>query len=174
MIGVVKALRGPRGCPLAQAPRHLQPYFKERVLVASWYPESDYRDLLLLLGQTLGARADASIWRTLGVWGAERDLQGIYSAMLRPGDPAWTLRSLPKGWAQFHDSGRVTLEEVGAGHARLTLRDYPVMCLPLAEVNSGYLEGLLKLSGARTVKVELQEHDPSSARWRLYWTSGSA
>lgn len=170
LIGVVKALRAHRERATKLAPPHLLPYLEQRLLVSAWYPEADFRDLMLLLGRMLAPSVKGNVWRLLGSLGAQRDFTGIYAGLLRKGDPERTLRILPDGWRQYRDKGQLSLEELGKGAAQLTLREYPLMCSELAEVNAGYFEGTLQVAGAATAQVDVITFDNNSAYWRLSWT----
>jgi uncharacterized protein (TIGR02265 family) len=169
LLGVVKALRAQRGRAAELAPAHLRRYFEERVLAASWYPETDFRDLLLLLGRMAAPGVKGNVWRLIGQMGAERDFKGIYASLIRPGDVPGTLRLFPSAWRQFRDQSQLGCEELGPGAAQLTLRDYPVNCRELAEVNAAYFETALRLAGGTSVSVTVVSWDDSSACWQVRW-----
>jgi len=80
-----------------------------------------------------------------------------------------TLRLFPTAWRQFRDQSQLACEEVGPGAAQVTLREYPVNCRELCEVNAAYLETALRLAGARTASVTLVSWDNSSACWQARW-----
>ena len=174
MVGLVKALRAQRKRALEMAPPHLCHYFDDRLLVGSWYPEEDFRDLTLLLGRLTAPSVQGNVWRMIGTLGAQRDFAGIYAAMIRKGQPEWTLRFFPDGWRQYRDSGRLVLEELREGFAVMTLHEYPVMCRALADVNAGYFEAALTVAGAVDARVDVVTHDSSSARWELSWRGKAA
>ena len=169
LLGVVKALRAQGGRSAEHAPAHLRRYFEERVLAASWYPETDFRDLLLLLGRLAAPGVKGSIWRMIGQLGAERDFKGIYASLIRQGDVPGTLRLFPSAWRQFRDQSQLSCEELGLGTGELALREYPVNCRELAEVNAAYFETALRLAGANSVGVTVASWDASSARWQVRW-----
>jgi hypothetical protein len=169
VIGVVKALRAQRSRAAERAPAHLRHYFEERVLAASWYPEKDFRDLVLLLGRLTATEVKGSVWRMIGHLGAERDFQGIYASLIRPGDVAGTLRLFPSAWRQFRDQSLLSCEELGVGSAQLSLREYAVNCRELTEVNAAYFETALRLAGAKSASVTVMAWDDSSVHWQVRW-----
>ena len=133
-IGAVRGLRD-RGALVV--PEHLQKYLEDKVLFSNWYSESDFRDLMLLLGRAVQASVDGNVWRYLGKQGAARDVVGAYSIWMQGGDPDRTLQKLGQGWTAVRDSGRLTVTSLGAKQAEIMLRGYPVMCPELAELNAG-------------------------------------
>lgn len=169
LLGVVKALRKLRAVSAFDVPAHLERYFAERLVVGAWYPEIDLRDLVLLLGGLLAGHVEGNVWRYIGRSGAEQDFDGIYSALVRPGDTEWTVRRMSHGWRQYRDHGELTVQMLGDGRAALELSDYEVMCPELAEVNAGYFEGTLRASGARDPSVEIVASDSRSAGFIASW-----
>lgn len=169
VLSVVKALRSVREAAEARAPAHLTQYLNERILLASWYPETDFRDLVLLLGSIVGSSVEGNVWRWIGETGAERDFNGIYASMVRKGDTRWTVQQMPVGWRLYRDSSVLSVHDLSDGHAELAVRGYPVMCPELAEVNAGYFAGALRASGATSYAVRVLKVDERSARYALNW-----
>ena len=169
MIGVVKALRSLGEVARRSADAHLQVYFEEHLQVSSWYSEKDNRDLTLLLGELLRSSVRGDVWHALGATGAERDFTGAYAAAVRVGDPEWTIRRMPEGWRQFHDSGDLSVVDSARGTARMRLTAFPVMCPQIAQVNAGYFEGVLRVVGVSQPRVEVLSSDARSAAWKLTW-----
>ena len=170
LVGVVKALRAQGNRARELTPTRLKGYFDARILAASWYPETDFRDLLLLLGRIVAPSIKGNVWRWIGYMGAERDFKGIYAAMIRPGDPEGTIKLLPLGWRQYRDTSELHYEGLGSGSAQVSLREYPVNCRELTEVNAGYFETALRLAGAFDPKVTIMAWDESSAHWHFGWS----
>lgn len=170
LLGLVKALRGMRDRATPALAPHLQHYLHERLTMAGWYPEEDARDLTLVLGTLLAPVVDGNVWRFIGQSGAERDFAGVYAALVRRGDTVWTLRQSPGGWRLFRDSGQLVVDTLRPGFAEMSLLDYPTLCAELAEVNAGYFEGLLRVSGAMRYRVEVNEIGPTLARYALSWS----
>ncbi|MDH5675669.1 MAG: DUF2378 family protein [Myxococcales bacterium] len=169
LVFVVKSLRASGAIDRNNLPPHLERYFQERVLAGLWYPESDFRDLTLMLGRLLEPHVEGNVWRFLGLSGAQRDFASTYASMVKKGDTHWTVERMAPGWRQFRDSGTLKVASLETGRAELALRSYPVMCAELADINAGYFEGVVQASGATDVKVEVIEFDESSARWSMRW-----
>jgi uncharacterized protein (TIGR02265 family) len=171
LLGVVKALRAQGSRARELTPVRLQSYFDARILAPTWYPEADFRDLLLVLGRVIAPSIKGNVWRYIGNMGAERDFKGIYAAMIRPGDPEGTLKLFPVGWRQYRDKSELSYEGLGPGAGQLSLRDYAVSCRELTEVNAGYFEAALRLAGALDPKVSVMAWDASSAHWHFRWST---
>jgi hypothetical protein len=124
---------------------------------------------LLVLGRVISPGIKGNVWRWIGDMGAERDFKGIYAAMIRPGDPEGTVKLFPLGWRQYRDTSELTCEGLATGAAQVSLREYPVNCRELTEVNAGYFETALRLAGAVEPKVNVMAWDESSAHWHLRW-----
>lgn len=142
---------------------------QERLLVGAWYPEEDFRDLVLIFGPILKQQLPGDPWRIIGKTGAESDLADIYASRVRVGDTGWTVEQIPVGWGLFHDSGKLIVSELDDNNATLLLSGYSVMCTELAEVNAGYFDGFLIASGASSTRVETVHVTDDGAQWMLSW-----
>lgn len=166
---LVQAMAGLSAQGALVVPDHLQRYLDDTILASSWYPEHDFRDMMLLVGRAVQATVDGNVWRYLGKMGAARDSAGLYANWVRSGDPERTLRYLGQGWSAVRDSGRLTVTIAGPKHAEVVVRLYPVMCPELAETNAGYIEELLRATGARDVEAQVREITAGGARWKVTW-----
>ena len=169
LADVIVGVRGLRDRNALVVPEHLEKYFEESVLYSNWYPEVDFRDLIVLLGRALQSSFDGNVWRYLGKQGAARDVAGAYSIWVRGGDPERTLQKLNQGWTAVRDSGRMTVSTLGPKEAEIMVRAYPAMCPELAEINAGYLEEMLRASGAIDVDVQIREIMDAGCRWKAAW-----
>jgi len=150
-------------------PEHLEHYLKDDVLISNWYPEADFRDLMLIVGRALQPTMKGSVWRAFGKQGAARDVAGVYASWMRKGDPERTLQLLIQGWTAIRDTGRLTTQLIAPNHVEIVLRAYPVMCPELAETNAGYIAEMVRACGVDEVDVQIREVFEHGCRWRITW-----
>ena len=154
MIHAVKALRHDRARAEPALPEPLHHYFEEKILVTQWYPDTDFMAIVRALAAVFPAPKEGH-WQWIGRQGAAANFTGIYAAMVRPGDPAETLRRYPRMWRIHHNAGDVKVTMLDATRARVEIRH------PLAEhqefcrLQIGHIGELVKLAGAEKVEVEL-------------------
>lgn len=161
LVNTLKALRTQRERAQRHLPPELHHYLEERVMVSSWYPETDYKKLLHALGRVLEGQVKGNVWRFIGESGAKNDTQGAYATTVRLGDPAATLQMIARAWSLHHDAGRVVVKPDGPRSALIELHDYAVIDAKLAEINAGYACGLLRAAGARGVEARVLGAPPS-------------
>jgi hypothetical protein len=156
LIGIVKALRALRKGSEAKLPAVLLYYLDERIIVSEWYPEEDYRVLLLTLGELIADKVPGNVWEFLGEEGARAQFGATYAPVVVKGDPVRTLKRAPMTWALYHDTGRVKIDVDDAHRAaRVELHGYPIACRRICSSTTGYLRQLLIQSGTRTATVEM-------------------
>jgi uncharacterized protein (TIGR02265 family) len=170
LAGLVQALRGLHKQRSVSIPEQLLGYLgDDKVIVSNWYPEQDFRDMMLIVGRAVAPTVEGNVWRYLGKQGALRDIAGVYAPWVRQGDPERTLQFLHQGWSAVRDSGRVSMTMLGPKQAEVLIRGYPVMCSELAETNAGYFEELIKATGVTDVEVHVRELIDAGARWSVGW-----
>ncbi|HVU03825.1 MAG TPA: DUF2378 family protein [Polyangiaceae bacterium] len=170
VIEIVRVLRKNKDAARALLPPELHRYLEDRLLSSSWYPEEDYLTLLLALGRVLSPLVSGDVWSFLGHQGAVKDFTGIYSSVIRHGDPWGALSHLNAIWHIYRDSGTLSLDRTGPGSARVLLRDYPTACPEVCGTVSGYLRAVVELSGGTDVKVVLlraPRMDVGPSEWSL-------
>jgi uncharacterized protein (TIGR02265 family) len=166
---LVVAMRGMHKQGAVVVPEHLEHYLKDDVLVSNWYPEADFRDLMLIVGRAIAPTVPGSVWRFLGKQGATRDIAGIYANWVRQGDPERTLQLLSQGWTTVRDSGRIAIQPIALNHVEASLKAYPFMCPELAETNAGYIAEMVKASGVEEVDVQVREITEAGCKWKVTW-----
>jgi uncharacterized protein (TIGR02265 family) len=166
---LVVAIRAMRKQGAVVVPEHLEHYLKDDVLVSNWYPETEFRDLILLVGRAIAPTTPGNVWRFLGKQGALRDIAGIYANWIRQGDPERTLQLLHQGWSTVRDSGRIAIQQTGQNHVEASLKAYPFMCPELAELNAGYIAEMVKATGVKHVDVQVREITDAGCKWQITW-----
>lgn len=175
VIEVVKYLRTRKEQARTLVPAHLQHYLSSRILATSWHPEQDYLELMKVvvkLRQAAGARPAISPFEDAARDSAAAYFEGPYKALVRKGDPARTLASLPALWRLRHDTGEFDVEQQGAGKARLELHDYALVAREACELVQGTLWGLLHHSGAQGVELahtQCRARGHATCEWQAAW-----
>lgn len=172
MLSAVKALRVAREQARAALPPRLHHYLEERILVSSWYPESDLMSLLSALGKLMPAGGgDPFVF--MGRSTAREHLAGVYRAHVRTGDVERTLRSGATLWRNYHDTGTLTLELDTPGHAIVRLRDFAATSREFCRILTGYFAELVDQAGGKDVtvaKLDCAIDLAPDCRWRVTWT----
>ena len=173
LIGIVEALRGLRQSAEPRLDPSVRHYLDTRLLVNNWYPEADYRALLLALGDHIADRVPGDVWEFLGEEGAKAQFKDVYAMAVRPGDPGATLKRAATTWSLYHDTGRVEVDLSGGGeHATLKLHDYPLACTKLCSTTTGYVRQLVVQAGGRNVQVRMTAcppHGTAPVVWESHW-----
>ena len=171
MLSAVKALRVAREQARAALPPRLHHYLEERILVSTWYPESDLMDLLSTLGRLMPAGGgDPFVF--MGRTTAREHLAGIYRAHVRTGDVERTLRSGVTLWRNYHDTGTLTVELETSQQAIVCLRDFAATSREFCRLLTGYFTELVDQAGGRDVtvtKLECSLDLAADCRWRVIW-----
>jgi hypothetical protein len=170
VIELVKTLRKNRGVAETLVAPSLHAYLKERLLPSSWYPEEDYQALLVALGRMLRPLVTGDVWEFIGAQAAQQDLNGVYSILVRKGNPWGALHHANRIWSIYHDTGRMELVRTGPGGADIELHDYAVACPEICGTITGYLRELVVQCGAKDVECRLskvQPPDEGPCSWSL-------
>jgi len=168
-VWVVKFLRANRSQAQALLPPELAHYLEERVLPSTWYPISDYWELVraVLAIAKMGREA----FPQMGQFLARTDLAGIYKSALHAGDPARTMTAAIALWRNYHDEGRLIVE-LEPSAATVTLHDYPEPSNELCCLLDGYLRELAVAAGANDVeaaRLSCRAEGGRDCRWRVSW-----
>ncbi|MDA8015821.1 MAG: DUF2378 family protein [Thermoanaerobaculia bacterium] len=173
LMTVVKELRERRDHAEPLVDADLRSYFDELLLVTKWYPETHYRRLLQVLSHFVpGVERDP--WRWLGRKSAGVDLVEIYYTMVDRSNPWATLERLPRLWKLFHDSGSADVGYQGPNRAQVLIRDYVWLDDRFGSFQAGYMEKMLRLSGATGIQVRVLDSGRfgvRSARWQATWSA---
>src|SRR4051794_31957484 len=103
LVGIVKGLRTRADDARAKLPQRLHRYLVERVVVAAWYPEQDYLELLM----TFAALFRIRDFEQVGAVGAKEGLQKVYRNMLQGGVEG-AMSRMKANWRNYHDTGELS------------------------------------------------------------------
>ncbi len=157
-------------------PVRLYKYLDERILVATWYPEEDWFELMkaaaiIIKERTPGLEED--VWVFMGRISAQQDLSTIYSRLIQPNDPEGTLRRGAKLWNVYHDTGSIRIASPTRGHVRVELVDYELSpAEELCRLNVGWATTFLKMGGAteiNAVETHCRTRGDKSCVWEADW-----
>ena len=153
-----------------ELPQGLSSYYEKQVLVASWYPEDDFIDLLQVLAHSAPAK-EKDPWQWGGRAVAHMDLLQIYSFMVQKGSPLGTLQRLPRLWRLYHDSGRADVGILEDGRAQVQVADYAFADEYFCRWMKGYIAEMLHIGGARGINVRSLRTGSldKPAQWLAQW-----
>lgn len=152
VLGAVKALRLKKDAARSHLDRSLHHYLEDRILISSWYPEEDLLGLLKALVRIL-PDPGMDIHEFMGLMSARVDLSGVYSNMLRPGDPARTLKRGSALWQSHHDTGRLEVRIASPEHAVVRLAGFALPSREICGTIKGWTRELITMAGGRDVVV---------------------
>jgi hypothetical protein len=171
VIAVVKGLRKLGDQARASMPPHLAHYFEERILVSSWYPESEALDLMrIYVGLTSKGNTDA--WEFMGRLSAHVQTRDTYRHLVESREPHRVVKHANVMWQSHHDTGAIRVEmEENETVAYLTLVGHLALCSEWCSIMTGYCAGMVEAAGARNARCRLASCDLKGkmARWKLAW-----
>jgi hypothetical protein len=120
------------------------------VLAGSWYPFSQFTELLDTAGAVFGAGID-DFARREGASCADYDLRGVYRVFVRFTSPNFVVERSGKVWSQYYDSGSLVVVETDDAHVVFELRDFRTPHRAHCGTVLGWSERACELSGATVV-----------------------
>lgn|GEM_PF-2534845 len=171
LIASVKLLRKNKEAARAALPPELHRYLEERVLPTSWYPEADMAVLLRAMAPIL-RKLGPDPFELMGRAALREHMQGVYAHLLRA-DRATLARRVSALWQSQHDTGRLTMVELGPGRARFELVEYGHPSREMCATIRGYLmEALAAAAGCtdvRAAKVSCVLDGADRCAWDCVW-----
>ena len=166
-------------------PAPLRHYRSEEVVVGNWYPFDDYVALLKILASTIDAsKVKGDVWRSFGIIGARRDLQGsqdnlpkeqraqqgaVYSGKLQG---VTGLASLVRRGLHlrelYYSRGYYKVKRLAERKLLVTLHDFPASA-ELCGVSTGYLIEVFRTAKVATwvERVSCRGNGDAECRWEL-------
>jgi hypothetical protein len=177
LVDLVKIARQEREAYARILPADTLAFLDTQVMPGSWYPEVHLRELLIATDHIRG-RGDLSHCReVMGPHSAEKDLQGgVYQALLKAGDPARTLQSLPTLWSLYHDTGVLSVDFDEGSGTTLFLEGFGLPSAALCAATEGWMLEAVRLAGgvnAGVVHDACVSRGAGACRFRVSWTRGS-
>ncbi|HJZ87883.1 MAG TPA: hypothetical protein VKN99_22065 [Polyangia bacterium] len=144
---------------------------EQRLQTSNWYPFSTWIALCEAADEAHGS-GDLSLCRKMGHYAGLKDLGTAYRQMFTQGDPLQIVRYAKQFWSLYYDSGAVEVENEGAGHFDLRIRDFGsphlAHCLRVAGWIDASIE-LFKASGNVDI-VSCRALGHPECRFRASWT----
>jgi hypothetical protein len=101
---------------------------------------------------------------------AKHQFQGIYKYFFRVLSVKLMLQKTATLWSTMNEEG--TAMAIWNEHEKeisLIVKGCSEFCPDSRDIYSGYIQGVLELTGATNVRVEFVE-DPAQLQWRIQWT----
>jgi hypothetical protein len=109
--------------------REDQAVLAKKILHISWMDYGLYLRFLFAADKLLG-KGDFQVILDANVYGAQKDMQGIYKLFISFISPETILKNAGQLWKQYYDAGEMHADIISSKEARLTLTNFPG--IPLA------------------------------------------
>ena len=156
LLGAVRFLRRHRELALEHLKPELHRYLDERILEAKWYPEADLLALIEAMLPLIPGPRD-EVLASMGAHSAREHLQGIYSHLTGGRSATPSPSQAFALWASQHDTGRLKIESSSPDEMVMSVRDFGHPSETMCGIFGGYFAELLRLQGARDVRVTQRE-----------------
>ena len=140
---------------------------------SSWY---DYHTLYLEPLRMMCERFfSADVFegaRALGKYTAEKQLTGIYRALLKLGSPNLMIAAAGKTWRMLHSDGDLVTLENDPRSALIRTKGMPQFNPLIAEVTAAWMQKALEMAGGRDGHVSAAEKKDEDGRYfefRIGW-----
>lgn len=167
LVSVVKLLRTRRAESSELLPAELHHYLSERILVSSWYPESDALEVFRVFAKLFGG--SEAVWLNMGRTTAIDHAQHTYQHLIESRDIGRLLTQANVLWRAMHDTGTMSATQLDAQRFEMRLEDYAGLSPEWTRLLSGYFDGLVMVCGGKTSGTELLQADfvRKHAKWLL-------
>jgi len=141
VLKAVKVLRSRKAEAHTHLPESLHHYLEDRILVASWYPEEDFYELLCACAALFPGGDSA--FEMLGPATAQDHAEGMYANIFKR-DAVSRAHIM---WKTQHDSGELVVTQETPTSATYELRDWGYASPKYCRVVGGYFTELHRISG---------------------------
>jgi len=171
VVPVVKYLRTMDAAARSGLDPSLHHYLEGRILVSSWYPESEVHELMRTLAKLM-PMPEAKAWFTLGLRGARTQAEETYRGLFEAKEVVRVVRHVNVLWRSHHDTGELRAAIDGDTRALLELTDYELLTAGWCDLMTGFFVGMVEGAGAQKPRCELLDFDRENRRasWQLSWT----
>ena len=107
--------------------------------------------------------------RQLGRAMAEKTFRGIYKIFLRLPTVTFIMSRAAQVWRSYYDQGEAEVEQTGEGEGIFRVRGFPGLPRRMREVICGHMSVLLEATGAKNVRMQIEDGDPNAWRWVIRW-----
>jgi hypothetical protein len=143
--------------------------FFENAMPVSWIPVQAGARIYAAAAELLFPSATNPL-KDLGRAMALADLRGIYKILLKAATVPMVVKKTASLWRIYHKRGEARSERgSNKNEIFLVISDYRDLPGEMRETATGYTAGVIELTGARNVKVDLNDEDPERWRWSIRW-----
>jgi hypothetical protein len=171
LLAAVEKLYGRAG--LAQVKEALPPaillQIEPMVLSVKWYPVEVVAEIQLAVRNTIG-RGSWEVSRKLGREAARADFSGIYRTLFLRAvqyDHIWD--RLERAWSAYNSKGTIAWGDRSPGHALGQVSGVSGFNPGIWNGVAGRAEGILLLSGAKSVDATVKEANSTGALLEMLW-----
>ncbi len=104
------------------------------------------------------------LWQ-LGYQNAENDMKGLYRFILRVFSLETVIKQAAAIWKLYHEKGEASVQRVSAKNIKFLVKNYPEIPKSFREQLSGYISGLISLTGAKGIEVVRNDANPNAWEW---------
>ena len=79
------------------------------------------------------------------------------------------VRSAEKLWDNLWQKGNAHIEKLTDSSMTVVVTDFPELVPSQLELISGYITGILDLTGARNIRVTINNKNPNAWKWKFTW-----
>jgi hypothetical protein len=142
VLKAIKVLRGRKDDAQKHLPKALHHYLEDRIVVASWYPEEDFYEILCACASLFPGGDSA--FEMLGAATARDHAEGMYADIMKRD---WASR-VKIMWKTQHDSGDFSLVQQTENSATYELTGWSHSSPKYCRVVGGYFTELHRVAGA--------------------------
>lgn len=113
---------------------------------------------------------DPNAQEKLGHLLADKAYSGVYSIFLLIPKTTYVFKRAAAVWSSYHDTGAACLENVQPDNGDLVVTGYPDLPKQIRQGIKGHVTVLLTKTGAKNIKVTLDESNPEKWVWHVKWS----
>lgn len=140
----------------------------KNALHISWTPVDKQTALYQIAAESLFP-GESACMQKLGKAMAAQSFGGIYKVFLRLPTIEFIVKRTAQVWLTYYDTGDASVADFVGKSGALVVKGFSDLPRKLREVVCGHLEHLLEATGAKNVRVTLNDKDPGAWRWELKW-----
>jgi len=140
----------------------------KHILATSWTEIDDQAAIYQAAAQVLFPGCDDCLTK-LGAALAEKSYSGIYKIFFRLPTVEYIFSRGALIWNTYYERGEASIEPISEKCFEMVVRNFPELPRSMREVAIGHYTVILKLTGAKNIRIDMNESDPLAWRWRASW-----
>lgn len=138
-------------------------------LAISWIPVETMAHYFDVLAEVVYPGNPRGL-REIGKGLAHHNLTGVYKFFVKIASVPFVIQQCAAIWSVYQEQGKPSAVQDGDGRGRFVVEDFPELPASFREEISGFLEGVLEMTGARQIQVVQDPANPKSWVWNLRWS----